>query len=179
MARPLCLVYIATSVDGFIARTDGTLDWLDAVQRRGEDYGFARFFRRVDTLVIGRKTYDFVRALKDWPYGDKRCTVFTHRPVKPKAGETFFSGTPRALLARLAKQGAQRIYVDGGNVISQFLAAGLIDELTVSQIPVLLGDGVRLFQDGQERGLRLVRTRSFPTGLVQSTWRVAHAGARA
>ncbi|GMU60196.1 MAG: deaminase [Myxococcaceae bacterium] len=171
MARPTTHVFLATSVDGFIARTDGTLDWLDAVQRKGEDYGYARFFRRVDTVVIGRNTYDFVRTLEEWPYGDKRCVVLTHRPVKPKAHETFSAGAPGALVSRLARLGARRIYVDGGRVISRFLAAGLIDELTISQIPVLLGHGVRLFQDGMERRLKLARTKSFPSGLVQTTWR--------
>jgi dihydrofolate reductase len=173
MPRPTCCVFIATSVDGFIARGDQTLDWLDVVQRKGEDYGYQRFFDSTDALVIGRKTYDFVRKLDAWPYGSKRCVVLTHRPVTPKANETFFAGTPRALLARLARAGVRRVYVDGGAVISQFLAAGLVDELTVSQVPVLLGEGIRLFQGGREQPLTLVRSRAFPSGLVQTSWRVA------
>jgi len=179
MPRPTCCVFIATSVDGYIARKDNTLDWLDAVQRKGEDYGYQRFFDAVDTLVLGRGTYDFLRTLGSWPYGTKRCVVVTHRPVKPMAHETFFAGTPRALLARLTRAGARRVYVDGGSVISQFLAAGLIDELTVSQVPVLLGDGIRLFHGGAERPLSLVTSRAFPSGLVQTTWRLGAAKQRA
>lgn len=177
MPRPHCAVFIATSIDGFIARGDGSLDWLDLVQRKGEDYGYQRFFDAVDALVLGRATYEFVRALGQWPYGDKRCVVLTHRKFQPMAGETFFAGTPKALLAKLSRQRVRRVYVDGGAVISQFLEARLVDELTISTVPVTLGHGIRLFQGGAEQRFEVVRSKAYPSGLVQTTWRARPAKA--
>jgi dihydrofolate reductase len=171
MALPSCFVFIATSVDGFIARTDGGIDWLKSVERPGEDYGYQPFFDSVDALVIGRGTYEVVRAFEPWPYGSKRCVVMTHQRFEPKAKEEFFAGTPIELLEKLGAAGVKRIYVDGGVVISQFLAAGLVEQLTISQIPVLLGDGLPLFKAPGEHALTLVESRSFPSGLVQSTWK--------
>jgi dihydrofolate reductase len=172
--RPHCAVFIATSLDGFIARRDGTVDWLDAVRVDGEDYGFAEFFGSVDTLVVGRATWETVRAFDDWPYAGKRVVVLTHRSAAGRHGERFLAGEPATLLARLAGEGAHRVYVDGGAVVSQFLQAGLVDDLTVSIIPVLLGDGIPLFQ-GQgrqpERSLRLAGSRAFASGLVQLRYR--------
>ncbi|MDP1829241.1 MAG: dihydrofolate reductase family protein [Archangium sp.] len=177
MPAPACCVFIATSVDGFIARTDGGIDWLKRVEREGEDYGYQRFFDSVDALVIGRGTYEVVRGFDAWPYGGKRCVVLTHRTFEPKAKEEFFEGEPRALLDKLGAEGLKRVYVDGGAVISQFLAAGLIDQLTISQVPVLLGRGLPLFHPGTEHALTLVESRSFPSGLVQSTWHKDQRGA--
>lgn len=179
MPRPHCAVFIATSIDGFIARGDGSLDWLDLVQRQGEDYGYQRFFDSADALVLGRSTYEFVRSIGQWPYGDKRCVVLTHRRFQPIADETFFAGTPKALLARLQRQRVKRVYVDGGAVISQFLAARLIDELTISTVPVTLGHGVRLFQGGAEQRFDVVRSKPYPSGLVQTTWRARPARKKA
>jgi dihydrofolate reductase len=170
MALPSCFVFIATSVDGFIARRDGGIDWLKRVERPGEDYGYQKFFDSVDALVVGRGTYDVVRAFDPWPYAGKRCVVMTHQRFVPKADEEFFAGTPGEVLAKLGAEGVKRIYVDGGAVISQFLAAGLIERLTISQIPILLGDGLPLFKQPGEHALTLVESRSFPSGLVQSTW---------
>lgn len=170
MPAPSCSVFIATSVDGFIARSDGGIDWLERVEREGEDYGYQRFFDSVDALIIGRGTYEVVRGFGAWPYAGKRCVVMTHRSFEPKASETFFAGEPHALLTQLATEGVKRVYVDGGAVISQFLAAGLIDQLTISQVPILLGAGLPLFHPGREHALTLVESRSFPSGLVQSTW---------
>ena len=166
--RPQCSVYIATSVDGYIARPDGGLDWLARVEVQGEDYGYAAFFAGVDALVIGRNTYDTVLGFGQWPYMGKRCVVLTHRPADPRDGVEFFAGEPGSLLERLALEGIRHVYVDGGAVIRQCLAAGLVDELTLSMIPIVLGAGIRLFTGGEpELGLRLVGCRSWPTGLVQ------------
>jgi dihydrofolate reductase len=171
MGTPACFVFIATSVDVFIARRDGGIDWLKRVEREGEDYGYQRFFDSIDALVIGRGTYDVVRAFEGWPYAGKRCVVMTHQAFSPKANEEFFAGSPHELMKRLGDQGVKRVYVDGGAVISQFLAAGLIEQLTVSQIPILLGEGLPLFKQPGEHPLTLVESRAFPSGLVQSTWR--------
>jgi dihydrofolate reductase len=167
-----CSVYIALSVDGFIARPDDGLDWLSVVEQRGEDYGYKAFADTVDTMVIGRRTYDVVRKFPDWPYAGKRCVVLTRRPVEPRYGEEFFEGTPRALVERLEREGARRAYIDGGNVIRQFIDAGLVDDLTLSIIPVVLGAGIPLFASGSvERGLAHVETKSFRSGLVQVVYK--------
>lgn len=174
--RPRCSVFIATSLDGFIARRDGSLDWLTPFQTPGEDYGYARFAESVDTLVIGRKTYDVVLGFGDtaWPYTGKRVVVLTHRAVEGSHGEETHAGDVAELVERLARDGAKRIYVDGGAVVQQFLTAGLVDDLTVSIIPLLLGEGVPLFgKTEHDIGLRLVDSRSYSTGLVQLEYRLA------
>jgi len=173
MDRPRCSAYIAASLDGFIARADDGLDWLDAVQRPGEDYGFAAFFASVEVLLLGRNTWEVARRFDPWPYGGKRCVVLTGRPAEGEHGETFHAGDPAPLLARLHAEGVKRAYVDGGVTVARFLAAGLLDDLTVSLIPVLLGAGIRLFPGGYaERPLELTGSRNFPSGLVQVDYRV-------
>jgi dihydrofolate reductase len=168
-----CSVFIATSLDGYIARTDGRLDWLGTVQRPGEDYGYARFSDTVDAVVLGRTTYDTVLGFGSdaWQYGGKRVVVMTHRPAESRHGESFFAGTPAELVATLAAEGHRRVYVDGGRVIQQFLAAGLLDDLTVSVIPVVLGAGIPLFA-GSEHPLALDGVEAFASGLVQLKYRL-------
>jgi len=142
------------------------------VKAEGEDYGYAAFAATVDVMVVGRGTYDAVLRFGEWPWAGKRVVVMTRRPCPPRADETFFEGTPEALVAKLAAEGARRVYVDGGIVIRQFLGVGLVDDLTISTIPIVLGDGIPLFAPGgEEQRLALVSSRAFPTGLVQSTWR--------
>lgn len=168
MPRPRCSVFIATSLDGFIARPNGTFDFLSIVERADEDYGFADFFATVDALVIGRHTYETALAFPDWPYAGKRCIVLTHRETPSVHGEQFFAGAAAALVEQLALGSAQRLYVDGGQVIREFLAADLIDDMTISIVPVLIGTGISLFgAEVPERRLKLESTRSYPSGLVQ------------
>jgi dihydrofolate reductase len=168
MDRPRCSAFLAASLDGFIARPDGGLDWLGSFEASGEDYGFAEFFSSVDTLVVGRATYDVVLGFAGWPYAGKRVVVLTHRPPAPRHGETFAAGTPEGIVASLGAAGARRAYVDGGATVSAFLRAGLLDDLTLSVIPVVLGDGIRLFQPPlPERTLALRDVRAFPSGLVR------------
>lgn len=176
--RPRASVFIAQSLDGYIARADGNIDFLASVERPGEDYGYAAFFAAIDSLVIGRKTYDTVLGFGAWPYGSKRCVVLTHRsPANARSGEEFFAGTPQALLERLGGDGVRHVYIDGGNVIQQFLAADLIDDLTISVVPIALGAGIRLFADtGIEHNLTLQESRGFPSGLVQLRYQVKRDG---
>ena len=163
-----CSVYIATSLDGFIARADGSIDWLSKVQVAGEDYGYATFMSSVDVLVMGRNTYDLARTFDAWPYVGKRVVVLTHRPATSAHGEEFFAGTPGELTARLVADSCKHAYVDGGATIQQFLAAGAITDLTLSLIPVLLGEGIRLFgETGRDIPLTLRDTKSWKSGLVQ------------
>jgi dihydrofolate reductase len=164
-------VYIAVSLDGYIARADGGLDWLSVVERPGEDYGYQAFFDSIDALVIGRKTYDTALGFEKWPYENKRCIVVTRSPPAARHGETFHSGSLSSLLDRLGAAGARRVYVDGGVLIRSFLAEDFVDDVTLSVIPVLLGAGISLF-GGVERRMQLVSSRSFPSGLVQLSYNV-------
>jgi dihydrofolate reductase len=168
MSRPRCSVFIATSLDGFIARPDGTFDFLSIVEQPDEDYGFAEFFATVDALVIGRNTYETALGFPEWPYAGKRCIVLTHRETPSLHGEQFFAGAASGLVEQLALVGVQRVYVDGGAVIRDFLAAGLIDDLTLSIVPVLLGKGIPLFgAEVPELRLQLESSQQYPSGLVQ------------
>jgi dihydrofolate reductase len=169
-----CSVYIAMSLDGFIARRDGSIDWLSIVERAGEDYGYRRFHDTIDTVIVGRNTYEQVLCFGSWPFAGKRSVVMTHSPPVSRHGEEFFDGPPSELVSSLAAEGARHAYVDGGAVIQQFLRAGLVSDLTVSVIPTLLGQGIRLFgATGRDGPLRFSASRSFESGLVQLAYSVA------
>ena len=174
--RAQCSGYIAVSLDGFIARSNGAIDWLSIVERPGVDYGYKRFFDSIDTIVMGRKTYETALGFGAWPYGGKRVVVLTHATRASRHGEEFGTGDVASLVQRLSARGAQRIYVDGGSVLSQFLSAGALDDLTVSILPILLGEGVRLTQNlAQDVRLELIAHRGFESGLVQLEYRAAPA----
>ena len=160
-------VFIAVSLDGFIARPDGGIEWLRPFE--GEEHGYEAFFAGVDALVIGRGTYDSVLGFPSWPYGRKRVIVCTGRPANPAHGEELWSGPPRALAGRLDREGVRRVYLDGGALIRSFLRDGLpVDELTINVVPLILGAGRPLFATGlPELPLRLLEAKSYPSGLVQ------------
>lgn len=170
-------VYIATSLDGYIARSDGSLDWL-GVAEENEDYGFAAFMESVDALVMGRNTYDAVMAMGEWPYGYTLVIVLTHRPLDIPADLTgVVEATelgPLELAEELDRRGIEHVYIDGGTTIRSFLEADLVQRLTITTIPVLIGAGIPLFgpQEGDIR-LRLVDSIAYTNGLVQSTYDVA------
>jgi dihydrofolate reductase len=160
-------VFVGVSVDGFLARRDGALDFLP---EDAEDHGYAEFFASVDALVIGRKTHETVLAFPDWPYGDKPVFMLSSSPTSDVRVERL-QGEPRAILDALAERGFAHVYVDGGETIQRFLRAGAIDRLVVTRVPVLIGEGIPLF--GPLAGdvkLRHVATRAFPSGLVQSEY---------
>jgi len=162
-------VFIGTSVDGFIARTNGDLDFLP--EGGGEPHGYNEFFASVDALVIGRKTFEA------WPYGDKRVVVLSSRPVDLSAAAggvvEQMAGPPAEIVSRLAASGAHHLYVDGGITIQAFLRAGLVHHLIITRVPVLIGDGVPLFGTlPRDVRLRHVATRHYPSGLVQSEYQV-------
>jgi dihydrofolate reductase len=168
-------VFVGTSVDGFIARPNGDLDFLP--EGGGEPHGYDEFMASVDALVIGRKTYETVLAFEAWPYGDKRVVVLSSRPIDlSAAGKGVveqMDGPPAEIVAQLAASGAHNLYVDGGKTIQGFLRAGLIQRLIITRVPVLIGDGVPLFGTlPQDIRLRHIMTRHFPSGLVQSEYRV-------
>lgn len=167
-ARPVTAAFLGMSLDGFIAGPNDELDWLDRGGGPPEDHGYSPFFAGVDLVLMGRRTWEVVQRFPEWPYGAKPVAVLTHRPADARHGERVFEGPPAEVLARLGEEGVRRVYVDGGAVVSQLLAAGLLDELTVSVLPVVLGAGIRLFQaTGPERWLTLRESRSWPSGLVQ------------
>jgi dihydrofolate reductase len=167
-ARPRLSVYIATSLDGYIATVDGSLDWLDEASSADEDYGWHAFMADIDALAMGRGTYDFISYLDPLPFDGRPVFVFTHRPPTSRADATFWSRAPREAVDEWAAAGLQHVYVDGGRLISGFLAADLIDDLTITTVPVLLGDGLPLFHPvvGTRR-LRRTGIETWPSGVVQ------------
>src|SRR3954464_6673836 len=173
-------VFIGTSLDGFIARTNGDLDFLPA--GGGEPHGYDEFIATVDALVIGRKTYETVLAFDTWPYGEKPVFVLSTRAVAtspPGSVVERLSGAPADIVARLAARGIGHIYVDGGITIQRFLQAGLIQRLIITRVPVLIGAGIPLFGPlTRDIALRHVATRQFPSGLVQSEYAVVNPAAR-
>lgn len=167
-------VFVGTSVDGFIARPDGALDWLpdDA-----EEHGYEAFMASVDVLVIGRNTYDTILGFGTWPYGAKPVVVLSHRPLPSPlpagAHVESLAASPAEVVALLEARGFRHAYVDGGIVVQQFLQAGLIQTLTITRIPRLLGSGIPLFGTlHQDVILRHVRTTQYPSGLVSSVYTV-------
>lgn len=170
---PEVCVFIAASLDGYIATRDHDLSWLDVVKSEGEDYGYGPFIASTDAVVLGRKTYDTIRGFGEWPFEGKKVVVFTHRTIDPMRNETQASGELKEVVARLRSEGVRRIYLDGGNLIRQGLLEGIVDTITLSVIPVLLGDGVSLFEKiGRQITLEHLSTRTYPTGLVQLRYKV-------
>jgi dihydrofolate reductase len=169
-------VFIGTSVDGFIARPNGDLDFLP--EGGGEPHGYDEFISNIDALVIGRKTFETVLAFDTWPYGDKRVVVLSSRLVDLSGVRGGFveqmSGPPAEIVQKLAASGADHLYVDGGITIQRFLRAGLIQRLIITRVPVLIGEGIPLF-GALPSDLRLVHvaTQHYPSGLVKSEYRVA------
>jgi dihydrofolate reductase len=171
----LASVFIGTSVDGFIARTDGALDFLEA--GGGEPHGYDEFMASVDAMLIGRKTYETVLAFDTWPYGEKPVFVLSSRPLAPPpAGASVerMSGDPADITAQLAARGIQHVYVDGGITIQGFLRSGLIQRLVITRVPVLIGSGIPLFGAlPADIVLKPVETRQYAGGLVQSEYLIA------
>jgi len=167
-------VFIATSLDGFIARPDGGLDWLP---EEPEPHGYDEFIATVDAIVMGRKTFEIVLAFGAWPFGEKPVIVLSSNPSEIIAPDgavcEAMSGTPQEIVTRLAERGMKHLYIDGGVTIQGFLEAGLIQRLTITRIPVLLGSGIPLFGHlSHDIRLEHIATRPYPSGLVQSEYSV-------
>lgn len=166
------MIFIAASLDGYIAKPNDDLSFLKSVEKEGEDYGYAEFTATIDTIILGRKTYDYV--LKEigpshYDNGNRDVYIIT-RTEKPSAGRTtFYTGNLTQLVKQLKSENGKNIYCDGGaEIINELLENDLIDEFIISVIPVLLGNGTRLFKDGRpEQELELVSSKSFETGLTQ------------
>ena len=172
-------VFIATSLDGFIARPDGDIDWLLRRDDQAEDHGYSDFIADKDVIVMGRGTYEKVLTFDTWFY-DRPVVVLSEQLVDSPVPEAlkgklrFSNQAPRDLMEELARQGMRRVYVDGGQLVQSFLRDGLVADMVITTVPVLIGSGRPLF-GGLQRDvdLKLLSSRCFPSGLVQSTYRLA------
>ena len=161
-------VFIASSLDGYIADADGGLDWLLAADRADEDYGYDTFIAGMGGVAMGRGTYDYIAHIEPLPYGDRPLFVFTHRSAPAREGVIFWEHTAAEALAAWQGSRLQHVYVDGGQLISQFLTAGLIDDFTITIVPILLGSGRPLFHAGFPlTQLQLVDVQRWPSGMAQ------------
>ena len=169
MARKV-IVYIAASVDGFIAGPDGDLSFLSSVEKEGEDYGYSAFVETVDTVIVGKNTYDKVLSMGyAFPHANKESYIITRTERAAEGTTVFYSGDTAELVRKLKTKEGQNIFVDGGAyVVNQLLQQQLIDEIYLSIIPVMLGSGIALFKQGNPiQQLSLQSVKHFDTGLVQ------------
>jgi len=165
-------LFIATSLDGYIAKPNDDLSFLKLVEKEGEDYGYSEFTDTIDTIIIGRKTYDYVLKEIGSSYYDngKRDVYVITRTEKPQIGRTtFYTGKITELVKQLKSEKGKNIYCDGGaEVINELLKHKLIEKFIISVIPILLGNGTRLFKDGRpEQVLKFIEAKTFETGLTQ------------
>ncbi|KTD67624.1 dihydrofolate reductase and methyltransferase [Legionella santicrucis] len=175
-----CSVFIATSLDGFIAREDGSIDWLlnaNSLAPEGEDGGYKAFIATVDALVMGRKSFEKVLSFNEWPYGALPVVVMSSKNIQiPKHLQNSVSSSseaPTVLVQRLENQGFKHLYIDGGITIQNFIANHLIHELTITLIPILLGSGCPLFGPlTQDIELDLLKTTNFGQ-FVQTKYRIS------
>lgn len=170
-------VFIGTSLDGFIARENGDLEWLTGTELDMSDTGYDEFFASVDAMVIGRNTYETIAAFAEWPYAGKRVLVLSRTLASVHGPQTSVHSDLDEVIATLEADAVKAVYVDGGKTIQEFLRRGLIGEITISRAPVLIGSGIPLFGP-LERDVHLVhtRTRELGAGFVQSTYEVVADG---
>ena len=173
-------VYIAQSLDGFIAKTDGDLDWL-RYDQQDEDYGFKKFMETIDVLIMGANTFGTIMNFEEWYYDKKRVIVLSSSlkmddiPTSLKTKIEISSLSPKKILSSLEKDNVKGVYIDGGKIIQSFLKEDLIDELIITQIPILLGAGVPLFGNlKKEIKLEHIKTLAFKNGLVQLNYKVLY-----
>ena len=169
-------VYIAASLDGFIARKNGDLDWLPAGEGGGEDFGYVEFMSTIDHVVMGRNTFEKVLTFGGWHY-DKNVIVLTSRdltiPSELADKAEVLHLSPRELIHEMERRGAKNIYLDGGVTIQRFLRESLVDEMIITTIPILLGEGLPLFSKlEKDVKLELVKSESFKNGFVQNKYKV-------
>lgn len=167
--RPLIL-YIAMSLDGYIAQPNDDLSFLSMVEQEGEDYGYEDFIKTVDTVIVGRKTYDKVISMGyDFPHANKASYIITRTPRPSIGSVNFYTGNLKTLVEKLKSESGKNIFCDGGaEIVNELLKDKLIDEFIISIIPILVGNGTKLFKDKRpEQKLELISSKSFKKGLVQ------------
>ena len=167
-------VYVGTSLDGFIARKDGNIDWLVKYQNKEVHESYNEFINRIDAMVIGRGTYEKVLSFPEWPYEKKVFVLSTSLKQIPgtlNEKATLIAMKPAVLLNYLSDKGFSNIYVDGGKVIQSFLKEDLIDELIITRVPELIGTGIPLF-GYLDNDLRFehIKTNIYSDGLVKSQY---------
>lgn len=164
------ILYIATSLDGYIAKPNDDLGFLSIVEQEGQDYGYSGFVKTVDAVIVGRKTYDKVLSMGiNFPHADKDTYIITRTP-RPNIGNIkFYTGSLKILIERLKSENGENIFCDGGaEIVNELLKENLIDEFIISVIPILVGNGTKLFKDGRpEQKLELVSIKQFDKGLTQ------------
>ncbi len=171
-------IYIAASLDGFIARNNGDIAWLDdSDSQSDEDYGYSLFMSSVDVLIMGRNTFEKVLTFGKWPYDDKRVIVLSTRtlPIPEWLPNTVkvIAADPTNLVESFSAEGVKHLSIDGGNTIQRFITAGLADEMTITRIPILIGKGVSLFGTlDSDIKLKHIETRLFTNGFVQSRYQL-------
>jgi len=167
---PKIILYIACSLDGYIARKNGSVDWLSELEADSEDYGYQKFYASVDALCMGCKTYQQIVGFGEWPYPNKPCYVFSHHHLAIRhPGVVIVQEAPEQFVKSFAEKNNYRIWLVGGSDLTKtFLSHGLLHEIIITYIPVLLGDGIPLFQpEIPERNLKFLRSVEYPRGLVQ------------
>ncbi len=168
------ILYIAMSLDGYIAKPNDDLSFLSIVEQDDQDYGYSDFIKTVDAVIVGRKTYDKVIAMGfDFPHADKDTYIITRSPRPDLGSIKFYTGNIKSLVTRLKSETGMNIFCDGGaEIVHELLKDNLIDEFIISVIPILVGNGTKLFKDGRpEQKLELVSSKSFDTGLTQLHYR--------
>ncbi|AYQ38641.1 deaminase [Burkholderia aenigmatica] len=170
--RPRVSVFLALSLDGFIAGENGDLSWLEAFSSDSPDEtGYTSLMNDIDVIVMGRNTYDTVIAFDPWPYAGKRMVVMTRRELASRHGEEPFDGALTTLLGQLAAQGHRHVYLDGGTTAREGIAAGVVDSITLNWVPIVLGKGIPLFgNDLPQTRLQLDDTKRLPSGLMQARY---------
>ncbi len=175
-----CSAFIATSLDGFIARSNGSIDWLESLNKAvpaGEDCGYSHFMEGVDALIMGRHTFETILTFPQWPYGEKPVLVVSrtlqHLPAHLPAHVEITRAEPAEIALYANSRGWRRVYIDGGELVQSFLRADLLTELTITTVPVLLGSGRRFFGElERDVSVRLKSSVSYPFGFVQSVYEV-------
>lgn len=173
MNRPKISIFIAASLDGYIAKENDQLDWLEKFNCFGEDYGFHSFFASIDTLIVGRKTFEPAARAPHWPYPGKKVIVLsrTLESVGPHA--EVYNGNIMDLILKLQAKGSKHVWIDGGITIAHFLKEKYVDQITVTIVPVLLGSGIPLFlRTGTEQECELLATKTYHSGMIQLTYQV-------
>jgi len=170
------ILYISCSFDGYIAKPNDDLSFLNLVQIEGEDYGYNDFISTVDTVILGRRTYDWVIGeVQEFPHFDKEVYVITHREQPAKGNINFYGGDLQKLVLKLKSESGKNIFCDGGSeIVNQLLTYKLFDEIIISIVPIVVGNGTRLFKDGRpEQEFKHCGTKTYNSGLVQLHYKIA------
>ncbi|PAB60346.1 dihydrofolate reductase family protein [Anaeromicrobium sediminis] len=173
MTNRKVILYIAESIDGHIARRNGEVDWLSIVEAENEDYGYEEFYQTIDTILMGRKTYEQVLSFGEFPYKGKKCYVFSSKKQSETENVQFIDDDVLNFIKNLKNEEGKDIWIVGGSeLIESFILRDLIDEYIVSIIPIILGEGIPLFKSSKiSHNLKLIDVKKYPTGLVQVHYR--------